>query len=158
MSRDTDIKIVGALGENIVKTSLEALGLQVMMSENQYDRIKDMMVEGETAEVKTLTLIKKFKAFCMEPSQWKKLDNVDRLFFVEIPDYGNPIIVYEAIEKYHFTESFNGGIKRFYPKDRMRKFCVIRDNDVERTLRNYTDSNFIIRGENDRAPFSTSFE
>ena len=156
MSRDADIKIVGDLGEKIVKTSLEALGLQVMMSESQYDRVKDMVVEGETVEVKTLTLIKKYQAFCMEPSQWKKLDNVDRLFFVEIPNYGNPVIVYEAVEKNHFTESFNGGIKRFYPKDRMRKFCVIRDNDVERTLRNHTDSNFIIRGENDRAPFSSS--
>jgi len=156
MSRDADIKIVGDLGEKIVKTSLEALGLQVMMSESQYDRIKDMVVEGETVEVKTLTLIKKYQAYCIEPNQWKKLDNVNRLFFVVIPNYGNPVIVYEAVEKNHFTELFNGGIKRFYPKDRMRKFCVIRDNDVERTLRNHTDSNFIIRGENDRAPFSSS--
>ena len=156
MSKDIDIEIVGALGEQIVKTSLEACGLQVMLSENKYDRVKDMIVEGETVEVKTLTLIKKFEAFCMEPSQWKKLDNVDRLFFIEIPDYGNPVIVYESIEKYHFTESFNGGIKRMYTKDRMRKFCVINDNDLERTLRNYTNSKFIIRGENDRAPFSTS--
>jgi hypothetical protein len=156
MSRDADIKELGDLGEKIVMTVLESLGLQVMLSENKYDRVKDMMVEGETLEVKTHTPIKKFKAFCIEPSQWKKLDNVDRLFFVEVPDYGKPIMVYEAVEKNYFTNPFKGDIKRFYPLNKMRKFSVIRDADLERTLRNYSDSTYIIRGENDRAPFSTS--
>lgn len=154
MNRNTNIEIVGSLGEKIVRSQMEDLGLKVFMSEDKYDRVKDMVVENETVEVKTLTPIKKETAFCMDKSQWKKLDNVDRLFFVEIPDYPNPVVVYEATKKYFFTKPFKGEIARFYPKEHMRKFCVIHDNILESTLRNHSDSKYLIRGENDRAVLS----
>lgn len=154
----TNEEILGALGEKIVLVTFKSLGLNAELSQNKYDQVKDLIIENETAEVKTRVLIKKFQAFCIEPNQWNKLDNVSRLFFVEVPDYDNPVIVYESIEKYYFTNDFSGGIKRMYPVNRMRKFCIIQDNELARALRNYTDSKYIKRGENDRAPFSTSFE
>jgi hypothetical protein len=147
----TDIEKLGVIGENIVAETFESLGLQVVLSENKYDSVKDMLIEGQTAEVKTFTLIKKNKSFCMEPNQWRKLDNVERLFFVEIPDYPQPINVYESVTKKYFTDSFsNGIIKRFYPKADMRKVRVIDDQDLAATMRNLTHSDYIKRGPNDR--------
>lgn len=144
-------EMLGSLGEKLVKAKMEEMGLKVSLSEDKYDSIKDMVIEGETTEIKTLVIIKTEKAFCMEKNQWKKLDNVDRLFFVEVPDHGKPVIIYEAVKKYYFTKLFKGVIVRFYPKQQMRKFCVINDTNLERTLRNYSDSKYLIRGENDRA-------
>jgi hypothetical protein len=150
MSRESDILKLGALGEALVKDTFEWLGLQVYMSEDRYDTVKDMIVDNESIEVKTLTPIKKSNSFCMQQSQWNKLDNVDRLFFIEVPDYGNPIIIYEAVKKYYFTDSFNDGIiKRFYPKQNMRIFRILRDEELEKQFRNYSDSTYLKRGPND---------
>lgn len=75
-------KLMGDIGEEAVKSFTGG-----SLSENKYDPKKDGLINGHiTFEVKTQRLIHKKKAFWIEPSQWNKLDNVDLLYFVKVPE------------------------------------------------------------------------
>lgn len=75
-------KLMGDIGENAVARFTNGL-----LSENRYDHKKDGLINGHiTFEVKTQRLIHMKKAFWIEPSQWNKLDGVDLLYFVKVPE------------------------------------------------------------------------
>ena len=100
MNRSEQIKIVGAMGEQIVKECLEKNGHSVTLSESQYDRVKDMVADGKTVEVKTFIEYVKYNSFGLKPNQWQKCDNVDRLFFVRVPlRRGEAVLVYESVSR-----------------------------------------------------------
>lgn len=75
-------KLIGEIGEITVADHFKAV-----RSEDWYDAEKDGVINGAmTYEVKTFQLNHKFKGFLVEESQWAKLDGVDMLFFVRVPD------------------------------------------------------------------------
>jgi hypothetical protein len=51
-----------------------------------FDPKKDGIISELTYEVKTFQLNRKHQGFLVEQSQWGKLDGVDMLFFVQVPD------------------------------------------------------------------------
>jgi hypothetical protein len=116
MNRGEKIKRIGCIGEDINKHVLEKNGYVVVISENQFDSVKDMTANGLTVETKTLVKIKKYDAFCLGYSQWKKCDAVDRLFFIEIPSSPElGIKVWESLKpRKHFEMPFNNELCRMY--------------------------------------------
>ena len=116
MNRAQKIKRIGSIGESINKHILERAGHAVVISENQFDSVKDMTADGLTVETKTLVKIKKYNAFCLGQSQWTKCDAVDRLFFIEIPS--SPELgmnVWESLKpRKHFEIHFNNDLCRMY--------------------------------------------
>lgn len=78
---DTAAVSMGEIGEEAVATHFNA-----QRSEDWYDSEKDGMIGDLTYEVKTFQSNKRYKGFLVEQSQWQKLDGVDMLFFVRVPD------------------------------------------------------------------------
>lgn len=116
MNRAQKIKQIGHIGEDINKDVLQKNGHVVVMSESKFDSEKDMTADGLTVETKTLVKIKKYNAFCLGQSQWKKCDEVDRLFFIEIPSFPEDgIRIWESLKpRKHFKMDFNGDTCRMY--------------------------------------------
>jgi hypothetical protein len=77
---------IGEIGEQAVASHFNA-----QRSEDWYDSEKDGMVGDLTYEVKTFQLNNKYQGFLVEPSQWQKLDGVDMIFFVRVPDKENDL-------------------------------------------------------------------
>ena len=67
LSRNKAISEIGDIGEKIV-FDLLAAEHEVVMSEDKFDSVKDMLADSETVEVKTLVPIKIFDSFCYESS------------------------------------------------------------------------------------------
>lgn len=125
MNRAEKIKIIGKIGEDIVEEVLKSRGNTITLNENKFDSVKDMVMNDEfTVEVKTLVPIRKYDAFALGSSQWKKCDNVDHLFFVEIPSTEDgPIKVWESTKpRKFFTQYFNGDTCRMYEKKYLHIF------------------------------------
>jgi len=125
MNRAEKIKIIGRIGEDIVEHVLRSRGNEIILNESAFDSVKDMLMNNEfTVEVKTLVPIKKYNAFALGFSQWKKCDNVDHLFFVEIPsNKEDPIVVWESEKpRKFFTQYFNGDTCRMYEKSNLLKY------------------------------------
>jgi hypothetical protein len=108
---------IGGIGENLAKSFFEWRGSEVVLSEDQYDTTKDMVVDGKTTEIKTQTIYRQFPcengtkqpAFTVPISnknlrqvftnQLNKCLTVERLVFVSRPGIDNKIIrFYEAPE------------------------------------------------------------
>ena len=106
---------IGNIGENLAKSFFEWRGSEVVLSEDQYDTTKDMVVDGKNTEIKTQTIYRLFPcedgtkqaAFTVPIShrnlsqvytnQLNKCLTVDRLVFVSRPGTSNKFIrFYEA--------------------------------------------------------------
>lgn len=72
----------GDLGEQMVVETLAP----AKRTADWYDSKKDGVLGHNTYEVKTFRLNYKTQGFWIPESQFKKLDNVDILFFVKIPE------------------------------------------------------------------------
>jgi len=137
MNRAQKILRIGRLGEELVQEVLSKTGDVVNLSESRFDSVKDMMINDQiTVEVKTLVSIKKYNAFALGSSQWKKCDEVDRLFFVEIPSAEtDAIVLWESLKpRTYFTQYFNGDTCRMYTKKDLHKYESVYNTNISKEL------------------------
>tara|TARA_B100000809_G_scaffold77214_1_gene75024 strand:- start:92 stop:547 length:456 start_codon:yes stop_codon:yes gene_type:complete len=72
----------GELGEQLVEEHFK----HAERSDDWFDSEKDGTIKEKTYEVKTFRLNNRDQGFWVESSQFNKLDNVDILYFVKIPE------------------------------------------------------------------------
>jgi hypothetical protein len=131
LSRET----IGAIGEIIVDHFLE----DASRTDDWYDQDKDGTIGSQSYEVKTFRLNFKTQGFWVDESQWRKVDEVDNLFFVRVPeskteaaklylceDHKNP-------EVYEETKTNGGRPVRSYHLKYCREIAVIPE-DVSNIL------------------------
>jgi hypothetical protein len=87
---NSNADILGRMGEKIVCNWLRRKGCLVEEAIDHYDRHKDMIVDGKTAEVKTEQPFVFQNAFTFRESQLRKCKNVDILYFVSVPPVFRP--------------------------------------------------------------------
>jgi hypothetical protein len=140
---------LGAVGEGIVRRFLESQNLEVVMSEDKFDSVKDMVAGGKTVEVKTLLPIYKFNAFCLPVQQSKKCEEVDRLIFVEVPDMPEDYVtIRESIRdeetghRYDWREHFNRQYCQFYRLTNLVEIGKIKDRNASESMWNLSPSNY----------------
>ena len=106
MSRRSEaIEEIGRLGELLVRDNFISLGHKVVMSEDKYDTVKDMTVDGVNVEVKTempLYIKDAFTISSKNKNQLPKCLSVDRLVFVVVPADKNIIYSSRILNEYHF--------------------------------------------------------
>jgi hypothetical protein len=149
MNRSQRVVALGAIGEGLVKRFFESQGCKVIMSEDQYDSVKDMVVDGKTVEVKTLLPIYKYKSFCLPVKQSKKCESVDRLIFIEVPDLpGEEVVFLESIidpevnRRYEWRDWFNGEYCQFYRLTNLVEIGRIRDRNASTSMWNLSPSEY----------------
>lgn len=142
-TRAAAIKEIGDIGERLVQSSLQRYHKNVVLSENKFDSVKDMMADGETVEVKTLVRIKIYNAFCIGSSQIDKCMKVDRLFFVHI-SRGDSVDIYEALNpRRTFSDWFNRDNCHFFRLTDLNLYDRVQDKDAAARLRALTPSNYL---------------
>ena len=137
MNRAQKILKIGRIGEELVKEVLSESGDMVTLSESKFDSVKDMIINDKfTVEVKTLVPIKKYNAFALGSSQWRKCDEVDHLFFVEIPSkQDDPVVLWESKKpRKYFTQYFNGDTCRMYEKTCLHEYKKVYNRDITTQL------------------------
>jgi SRSO17 transposase len=102
---------IGNIGEEVVNNFF----INAIRSKDWYDSKKDGCIGDMTYEVKTFRLNNKTKSFWVGQNKtqtmWNKLDNVDLLFFIKIPESKN-----EKSILYLSTDHKNSW-KMFYKND-----------------------------------------
>lgn len=131
----TNKEKIGLIGENLVKNYLDTNCIGAVLSEDKYDRIKDMLQpNGAKVEVKTKTIIKKTQCFWLEKNQWNKIDNADRTFFLTIPlNYNDSICYYEIKDKSKYTiikDKYGNQVRQYFIKDLKHVFTNNDSNDI----------------------------
>ena len=58
-----------------------------------HDSKKDGMIRDRSYEVKTIRLNNGTKSFWIGQSQWKKIENVDKLFFIKVPEFEDELAI-----------------------------------------------------------------
>ena len=79
------IEMMGRAGETIIVNYCTAAGQKVILSEDQYDSQKDMIIDGLKVEVKTQVPYIYKNAFSFKPNQLRKCKNADRVIFISVP-------------------------------------------------------------------------
>ena len=82
ISTETSTVKVGDIGEQLV----EEFFPKAERTDDWFDSEKDGTIKEKTYEVKTFRLNNKDQGFWVDSSQFRKLDNVDILYFVKIPE------------------------------------------------------------------------
>lgn len=80
-----NMEMLGRAGETIVNNYFASEGHKVVLSEDQYDRHKDMTVDDLKVEVKTQVPYIYKDMFSIKPNQLKKCLNADKVVFVSVP-------------------------------------------------------------------------
>ena len=75
----------GAIGEQIINEYFHL----AKPTDDWYDSTKDGHIGDLTQETKTIRLNHKTQSFWINRSQWKKIDGVDLLFIVKMPESQN---------------------------------------------------------------------
>jgi hypothetical protein len=88
--------MLGSLGEKIVRHLAQKEGCLVEESLSMYDSQKDLRINGKSCEVKTQTRFFVENAFTVKYNQVQKCTDVELLFFVETPEKGDTITVFEC--------------------------------------------------------------
>ena len=96
---DAKMEKLGLEGEKLVKAIYEIMGHTVILSEDKYDSEKDMLIDGQTCEVKTQIPVITQNCMAIKTNQYYKCINADILLFVEIP-YSNRYGVNETVNIY----------------------------------------------------------
>ena len=91
----------GSIGEDLVADLFRRQGREVSLSENKYDSVKDMLVDGKTCEVKTQVPYFNKKMFTIKVNQYFKCMNADKLIWVQMPTKHNDyrIDIYESPQR-----------------------------------------------------------
>ncbi len=78
-------EILGKTGEKIVSNYFQRQRMIVEHSIDNFDREKDLIVEGKNVEVKTMQPYVYKNAFSFRKNQLKKCKSVDRFVIVSVP-------------------------------------------------------------------------
>lgn len=138
-------QLTGQLGEKLVARYFRDKGSIVEESLNHYDRIKDMIIDGKTCEVKTQQLWHKQQAFTVRETQLAKCKEVEYLIFVELPCKinENTVSIFEIPKDKRTTRSMktnDGRIMYLYNKKDANLLTTIKDNDIIEMFNTYTIS------------------
>lgn len=149
MNRDDRIRELGSYGEALVAHYFEQLGHKVKQSEDWYDDEKDMTIDGQTVEVKTLVPIYNFKSFCLPSKQLRKCEEVDRLIFVKIPETEDgPVVIYESIRdedarrRHDFKQMFNNESCAFFRLTFLKECVTIHNSEVSKHIFDLSPSTY----------------
>jgi len=120
ISTETSTLKVGDLGEQLVAEHFK----HAERTDDWFDSEKDGTIKDKTYEVKTFRLNNKDQGFWVDSSQFSKLDKVDILYFVKIPESKDEgATIYECI---------NHTSKDAYEKFKLGQFkqmrCYFLDN------------------------------
>lgn len=145
---------IGRLGEELVYLHFVKNGIEVNRSEDEFDPEKDLLINGETSEVKTQTIYQTFPfpegkapAFTVPitnddgfgyRNQLSKCLNVQRLFFVSRPTVYNKIVrIYEAppLGKRFFTVIKNSGDQRYVAGFPLNKAKLLASYENEKIIK-----------------------
>jgi hypothetical protein len=85
MSVDYKKVLLGMLGEKIVAKHFRDNGHQVDESLNVFDSEKDMIIDGNNVEVKTNAPLIYYDSFSFPKSQYNKIMNAHRVYWVSVP-------------------------------------------------------------------------
>ena len=98
MNKEQMMVELGSIGEELVADLYRRRGHQVSLSENKYDSVKDMLIDGQTCEVKTQMPFFYKRMFTIKVNQYFKCMNSDMLIWVETPSKHNDyrIDIYES--------------------------------------------------------------
>ena len=101
MNKEQMMVELGSIGEDLVADLYRRQGSEVALSENKYDSVKDMLVDGQTCEVKTQMPYFLKKMFTIKVNQYFKCMNADKLIWVEAPSKHNDyrIDIYESPQR-----------------------------------------------------------
>ena len=95
-STETFTVKAGDLGEQLIAEHFK----DAERTEDWFDSKKDGMRKDKSYEVKTLRLNDRDQGFWIDKSQFAKLDNVDILYFIKIPESKEEgATIYECIDK-----------------------------------------------------------
>ena len=95
-SIETSTVKVGDIGEQLV----EEFFPKAERTDDWFDSEKDGTIKEKTYEVKTFRLNNRDQGFWVDSSQFTKLDNVDILYFIKIPESKEEgATLYECIDK-----------------------------------------------------------
>ncbi len=142
LSRNKAISEIGSIGEKIV-FDLLAADHEVVMSEDKFDSVKDMLVDSQTVEVKTLVPIKIFDSFCIGSNQIVKCLNADRLFFVKIGN-GYGIHVYESLKpRRPQRREYNSDTCYFFKLTELKLYDIVQNKSAAERLRALSPSKYL---------------
>jgi hypothetical protein len=154
----------GQMGEELVADYFRSKKRNVEMSDNKYDMVKDMTVDGKTVEVKTENPFYMQRAITISKdasNQLPKCLKVDRLIYVIVPlekdsIYSNRILQddlwrWDGIEireappvgerKYFYSDTSTG--KRVcFPIEDSKLLKCITDEKTLKLFQKYSTSNF----------------
>lgn len=133
-------QFIGDIGEQVVQEFFNS-----NRSEDWFDSEKDGTVSGMTYEVKTFRLNFSTRGFWLgqnkSKTMWKKVDEVDMLFFIRIPEREAELAsLYLCIDHRNcWTKQYrnDGTGVRCYPLNRCIKLCTL---SPERSIKLYENS------------------
>jgi len=123
----------GAIGEKIINEYFHL----AKPTDDWYDSTKDGHIGELTQETKTIRLNHKTQSFWIDGSQWQKVDGVDLLFFVRMPESENDNInVYLAIDHRNSYVTGRGQYSniRHYPLEKCLHLFSVFDYRVKELL------------------------
>jgi len=125
--------IIGSIGEDLVTEHFKFSE----KTDDWYDSTKDGTIQDFTYEVKTMRLNFRDNGFWIHENQWKKVDGVDLLFFVKVPEKEEEgLRLYQMLDhKRTFKMITHKGKKvRVYPFTRCLLLDIIYDNRALQVL------------------------
>jgi hypothetical protein len=149
MNIDYKKVLLGMLGEKIVAKHFRDSGHHVEESLNVFDSDKDMVIDGMNVEVKTNVPLIYYDSFSIPKSQYNKIINAHRVYWVSVPlqtkDDQFEGCIFEMdpkVAKLH-TIRFNSGktvigLKR--QQEGMRVIHVIKDESLLKHLKELSSS------------------
>jgi len=108
---------VGDLGEQIVQSHYGSVRA------DWFNNKRDGHIGMLSYEVKTMRLNHKTNTFWIDESQWKKVDGVDILFIVEIPEHiKDPAVLYLCVN--HKTAYTNAPLGKDFIRGYYKDACL----------------------------------
>jgi hypothetical protein len=145
-------KELGNLGEKIIANYFTLKGKVVLLSEDLFDRKRDLLVDGKDVEVKTLVPMIKDKSFMVKNNQLEKIMNSYRTYFIAVPlskldnRYGGKI--YELDPKTMITKKsciehlIDGNTCIPIDQEAMTHIHTITNENTIKYMKNLSTSNF----------------
>ena len=144
MNSELKMNQLGMAGEKLVSSFFRSLGHTVEESLSTYDSVKDMIVDGETCEVKTQMPFYTENSFTMKKNQLTKCRNVDKLIFVEAPSSKSDVIkIWEApkeTRKFRTRATKDGRNMYLLDKGRMNLLHTIEDIVIVNEMKSFSNS------------------
>ena len=137
----TNQQMVGDLGEIVFQACFGGI-----MSDDQFDSTKDLVLDGKTVEIKTQCRYKNIDAFTVNKAHstnLRKCLTVDRLIFVEY-DSTNEITFFECTDREYFTvKTASGKMMACFPIDKMVVLKKLKNSKLANLFRCYSSSKAI---------------